>query len=274
MEQPPTSDQIGQLYDHLGAYYATLWEGDIHVGVWLAGDDPASMTEAQDRLTRMFIERTPVAPGYRVLDVGCGTGKPAVELVRTTGCRAVGITVSRWQVDEARRYVAERGFADRVEIELADAMELPYEDASFDAVWALESMVHMPDRLRALREMARVARPGAPVVISDIVNEKPLTDEERDLFYPALGVASLVSLAEYPDWIARAGLETVEVLDLGQRVERTVGEMMRLIQERRDRLEEAYPPEFLAQLTDAWSTISRIHAEKMGYGLFLARRPE
>lgn len=269
----PTSEDIGKLYDDLGALYATLWEGDIHVGVWLGEEDGSSLTEAQDRLTDMFIERTGVGPGDRVLDVGCGTGKPAVRLAERTGCGVTGITVSRWQVEAADAYARERSLEDRVCFRLADAMDLPFGSGSFDAVWALESILHMPDRSRVLREIARVLKPGGPLVLADVVNEAPLTEEERALFYPALGVSSLIRIADYPEVLRKAGLEVLEVLDLSRHIEPTIAHTLERMETKREALLRFYPPEFVAGLSGAWEAIARIHASKMGYVLVAGRKP-
>lgn len=114
----------------------------------------------------------------QVLDVGCGHGLMLVEAARRlrTG-RAVGVDVwsSRDQRDnrpEATLENARRaGVADRVEVRDADARSLPFADASFDVVLS-SLVVHnirgKEEQARAVREMARVLRPGGRIVIVDI----------------------------------------------------------------------------------------------------------
>ncbi|MEM9553221.1 MAG: methyltransferase domain-containing protein [Acidobacteriota bacterium] len=268
----PQSEEIGELYDHLGPFYATIWDGDIHVGIWYGEEDDASMTEAQERLTRLLIERTEIGPGERLLDVGCGTGKPALQLAEETGCDVLGVTISPWQVDAANQAARDAGLADRVRFELADAMSLPYDEASFDAAWAFECLQHMPDFRHVLGQIGRVVRPGGSFILTDCVNEKPLTEEEKAIFFPALGVSSLTGKAHYPTWLRRAGFETLDMLELGDEIERTILMIQQGIEAKAEALREHYDDEFFAQMGGAWGRLSEIHRAKMSYLLISARR--
>ena len=56
----------------------------------------------------------------------------------------------------------------QLDFQLVNAMDMPFADETFDAVWALESLFHMPDRLQVLGEIARVLRPGGRLVLTDV----------------------------------------------------------------------------------------------------------
>ncbi len=77
--------------------------------------------------------------------------------------RIAGIDISRSQLEACRRRAAGRP----VWLAQAEAEELPFENASFDAVLSIGAFNYFNDPERALREMVRVARPAAPIVISD-----------------------------------------------------------------------------------------------------------
>jgi SAM-dependent methyltransferase len=111
-------------------------------------------------LTECFVEMTGMRPGLACLDIACGSGtatRRAAEAVGPAG-RVVGIDLSPGQLRTARR----RG-PDRIQYLVMDAMALDFEDKSFDIVTA--RYPHFPDRVGALREMARVLRPGGRVAI-------------------------------------------------------------------------------------------------------------
>ena len=114
------------------------------------------------------VERAQVGPGSDALDICCGTGDLALELRRRIGPdgRVVGSDFSEPMLELARRKSGEEGLP--VEFGWADALELPYGDASFDAVTVGFGARNLADLGRGLSEMARVLRPGGRVVILEI----------------------------------------------------------------------------------------------------------
>jgi demethylmenaquinone methyltransferase/2-methoxy-6-polyprenyl-1,4-benzoquinol methylase len=114
------------------------------------------------------VDRAEVGPGSNALDVCCGTGDLALELRRKIGPdgRVVGCDFSEPMLELARRKSGEEGLP--VEFGWADALELPYGDASFDAVTIGFGARNLADLRRGLSEMARVLRPGGRLVILEI----------------------------------------------------------------------------------------------------------
>jgi SAM-dependent methyltransferase len=104
-------------------------------------------------------------PGSVVLDVGCGLGVDIRRMAAAVGAdgRAVGADASRALLDEARSLPA----GDLVEWCLADAAQLPYPDAEFDAVRIERVLEHMADPAAAVSEAVRVARPGGRVCLCE-----------------------------------------------------------------------------------------------------------
>jgi demethylmenaquinone methyltransferase/2-methoxy-6-polyprenyl-1,4-benzoquinol methylase len=114
------------------------------------------------------VDRAEVGPGSDALDVCCGTGDLALELRRRIGPdgRVAGCDFSEPMLELARRKSGERDLA--VEFGWADALDLPYGDASFDAVTVGFGARNLADLELGLKEMARVLRPGGRLVILEI----------------------------------------------------------------------------------------------------------
>lgn len=114
------------------------------------------------------VDRAQVGPGSDALDICCGTGDLALELRRRVGPdgRVVGSDFSEPMLELARRKSGEEGLP--VEFGWADALDLPYGDASFDAVTIGFGARNLADLDKGLSEMARVLRPGGRLVILEI----------------------------------------------------------------------------------------------------------
>jgi len=108
-------------------------------------------------------------PTAAILDLGCGTGVVTRALAARDGFAGTvsGVDQSAHFIAAAERLATRDGVADRVEFTVADAHELPFPDASFDAVVAHTLVSHVRDPLTVLAEAARVVRPGGSVAIFD-----------------------------------------------------------------------------------------------------------
>jgi demethylmenaquinone methyltransferase/2-methoxy-6-polyprenyl-1,4-benzoquinol methylase len=111
-------------------------------------------------------------PGSAALDVCCGTGDLALELTGRVapGGEVVGCDFSEPMLDLARAKAVERGA--EVQFEWADALELPYEDARFDAVTVGFGVRNLSDLDLGFAEMSRVLRPGGRLVILEITQPR------------------------------------------------------------------------------------------------------
>ena len=114
-------------------------------------------------------EQFPVEPGERVLDMGCGGGRHAFALYRR-GARVVALDLDAAELkdvagmfDALRPEVPETATAQAIR---GSAYELPFADGSFDKIIAAEVLEHLPEDARAMRELARVLKPGGSIAIT------------------------------------------------------------------------------------------------------------
>jgi SAM-dependent methyltransferase len=121
-------------------------------------DDWAYSEEQQVPTYAAALERVALAPGQRVLDIGCGVGV-FLSLIAERGAQPFGLDASEVLIAAARARLP------AADLRVGDMESLPYEDDSFDLVTGFNSFFFANDIVVALREAGRVAKPGAPVVI-------------------------------------------------------------------------------------------------------------
>jgi SAM-dependent methyltransferase len=112
--------------------------------------------------------RAALAPGLRVLDVGCGLGGSARYLASEYRCHVTGIDLTKAYVEAATELAALVGLGEMVEFRQCSAIELPFEDGSFDVAWTEHVQMNIADKRAFYRELARVLAPGGRLVFHDV----------------------------------------------------------------------------------------------------------
>jgi demethylmenaquinone methyltransferase / 2-methoxy-6-polyprenyl-1,4-benzoquinol methylase len=173
--------QVRAMFDRIAGVYDLL--------------NTAMTAGLHHRWRERAVDLAEIGPGSRVLDVATGTGDLALELARRVGPtgEVIGSDFAEGMLDRARAKApgARIGSA-RPRFEWGDAMDLPYEDGSFDAATVGFGARNFDDLGRGLAEMARVVRPGGRVVVLEITTptRPPLSLFYRlwfDRLVPALG---------------------------------------------------------------------------------------
>lgn len=181
-------DAVRRQYDRAAPRFDRRWAGYIR------------------RTLDLLDAHAAVAPGERVLDVGCGTGAFVERLLaRTPDQEIIGADVSEGMLAEARRKTAS---APAVRFVQADASRLPLPEAAFDVVVSASALHYVPDPGAALVEAARVLAPGGRLVVLDWDRSRwwmALLDAALRVVDPAHGRPLTAGDAE--TLATRAGLE-------------------------------------------------------------------
>jgi len=117
--------------------------------------------------TDELLELCHVREGKYVLDVGCGAGVTPCYIARRHGCRVVGVDINEGMIERSRERANRENVTDKVTFRVADAQDLPFDDDLFDAV-ITESVTAFPeDKQKAVKEYARVTKPGGYVGLNE-----------------------------------------------------------------------------------------------------------
>jgi demethylmenaquinone methyltransferase / 2-methoxy-6-polyprenyl-1,4-benzoquinol methylase len=170
-----------------------------------------------------------------VLDVATGTGDLAIDIAQMhPGATVIGLDPSREMLAIAGQKIAKRGLAARVTLTVGDAQELPYRDCELDAATIAFGIRNVPDRPRALRELARVVRPGGRIAVLELGEPRrgvmarlarfhtrhvvprlgALLSGAREYAYLQRSVAEFPPADEFAALMEQAGLRVVDVAPL------------------------------------------------------------
>jgi len=170
-----------------------------------------NMNRRHSGVTDWGLSHVAVEKGFTILDVGCGGGRTIQKLaaMASTG-RVCGIDYSAASVATARSLNAASTGSGRVDIQRGSVSRLPYPDATFDLVTAVETHYYWPDLPADLREILRVLKPGGKLAII----AETYRGRSFDLVYrPAMKLlrATYLTVAEHRDLLSQAGYTEVAV---------------------------------------------------------------
>lgn len=142
------------------------YDENFNIGLqWMWGDGylaPGGPEEVAELLREVDLT------DLRTLDIGSGLGAIAALLAQTYGAaQVVGIDVEPHLIEHSRARIEKLGLSARVQFELVEPGPLPFADASFDAVFTKDAIVHIPDKPPFYKEVLRVLKPGGMFIGSD-----------------------------------------------------------------------------------------------------------
>ena len=139
------------------------WEDVDHASHYVEAVTTVGLWESERLLIDRYLTR-----GGAVLDIGCGAGRTTFGLYEAGYRCLIGCDLSTTMIAAARRIAAERNLAIRFDV--ADATSMPYDNASFDgSLFSFQGLTCIPGgkrRLKALREVGRVLRPGSHFIFT------------------------------------------------------------------------------------------------------------
>ncbi|HEY9668377.1 MAG TPA: methyltransferase domain-containing protein [Coleofasciculaceae cyanobacterium] len=217
------NSQIQQFYDASSGLWEQVWGEHMHHGYYgSTGNEKKDRRQAQIDLIEELLNWAGVRQAESILDVGCGIGGSSLYLAQKYNARVTGITLSPVQASRATDRSHEAGLASQVQFQVADALEMPFADGTFDFIWSMESGEHMPDKEKFLQECYRVLKPGGTFLMATWCHRPiaPATgqltaDEQQHLaeIYRVYCLPYVISIPEYEAIAQNLSFQNIRTAD-------------------------------------------------------------
>lgn len=201
------NNDIAQFYDSSSQLWEQVWGEHMHHGYYgRDGTYKLNRRQAQINLIEELLSFANATSASNILDVGCGIGGSTLYLSEKFNATVTGITLSPVQVARATQRANLAFLEGQVSFEVADALNMPFADDSYDLVWSLESGEHMADKTQFLQECYRVLKPGGIFIFATWCHRPTnslagdlTADEQRHLeeIYRVYYLPYVISLPEY-----------------------------------------------------------------------------
>lgn len=186
-----------------------------------------------------LIAKLALRPGVRLLDVGAGTGWPAIYLARESGCDVTLTDVPFGGLRVAAERAAAENLAGDCRVAAADGASLPFADASFDAISHSDVLCCLPDKRGVLKACRRVVAPGGRMVFSVIYITPGLSVAAYERAVEA-GPPFVEMESDYRSLLGRTGWEILETVDMTRQFTASINDTINAMEAERDSLEAAH----------------------------------
>jgi tocopherol O-methyltransferase len=220
--------EIQEFYDASSGLWEEVWGEHMHHGYYgVDGKKQVERRQAQiDLIEELLAWSLPTDfQPTNILDVGCGIGGSSLYLADKFKAKVTGITLSPVQADRAIERAKAASLSEQAHFKVANALEMPFADHSFDFIWSLESGEHMPDKAKFLQECYRVLKPGGRLMLAtwchrETTTQPLTTDEQKHLqdIYRVYCLPYVISLAEYVTITEQCGFQDLRSADWSQAV--------------------------------------------------------
>lgn len=205
-----------RYYELVTDFYEYGWGQSFHFAPRRRGE---SVRRSLERCEKQLAWSLGLHAEMRVMDVGSGIGGPMRTIAAFSGARIVGISISPYQIERARRHNKRAGLEQRCEVVEGDFASMPFADATFDAAYTLEACCHAADRRDPFGEVFRVLKPGACFAGHDWCMtpryrpSEPAQERIKGDIEKGSGVATLVASSELVSALSDVGFDVLMARD-------------------------------------------------------------
>jgi len=166
------------------------------------------LREGLAKYTRKAFRMIPELDKPRILDVGCGSGVPTLELTGLSNGEIVGLDVDQSSLDRFAARIEKAGLSGRVRAVKCSMRDMDFPDESFNIVWA-EGSTFVVGFEKALTEWRRFLKPGGFLVAHEMIWSRPDPPQDAYSYWKGLSGSGIRTVPEYLEQVAACGYDLV-----------------------------------------------------------------
>lgn len=200
------------LYDNAYSHYGEALYRDIRTETY--GEDLGQTSWVTNEESSEIPKLLEIDSHSYGLEIGCGSGRYALQVAATAGCRILALDINQPGIDTANHLAATRNMSGQVSFQQCDAAKpLPFPDNSFDATFSNDAIVHIHDRLTVFRGILRTLRPGGRFLFSDALVIGGMISHQEIATRSSIGYYLFSPPGENERILTQAGFQILEARD-------------------------------------------------------------
>ncbi|KAG5488645.1 hypothetical protein JIQ42_00257 [Leishmania sp. Namibia] len=217
-----TTTMVNEYYDLVTDFYEYGWCQNFHFAPRYAGE---TFYESIARHEYFLAARGGFKEGDQIVDIGCGVGGPARNIVRLTRCNVTGVNNNDYQISRARRHDARAGMSSKIDYVKTDFSNMCLDDNTFDGAYAIEATCHARDKVKCYSEVFRVIKPGSCFVLYEwCMTDKYNPDDEyhrkiKHRIELGDGLPEMETYKQVIKYVKQAGFVVEESIDVIEQFE-------------------------------------------------------
>ena len=224
-----TTKDVAEYYNTTQNHYESWWglknNHSLHYGLW--NKQTKNFDEALKNTNQTMAQHADVKNNMRVLDAGCGVGGAAIFLATHFEAKVTGITLSERQVKFANTLREKYQLEDKIDFQIQDYTQTNFPDASFDVIWACESVSSAPNKEDFIKEAYRLLKKGGKLVMVDFFHNTQLPDPKDYMkrWGATWGINEFPPLELFTNTLAKTGFTTVNTHNYTKEITKSAKKM-------------------------------------------------
>ncbi len=214
-------DMVTSYYEVVTELFHKKWGTHFHEAFFKNSSE--SKQSAMKKTNRLFLRDSKLRPNDNAIDLGCGIGTFACYVASEIGCNVTGINLSKFQLQKAKKIVRQKKLHN-VKFQYLDIMNLGKLHNKFDAAFSIAVNCHLPDKVKALKNIYKILKQGGRLVISDYLQKHTLNPFEKELLIEPFNhywcYPYMESVEGYKKILKEVGFTIIKARDVSKQVKK------------------------------------------------------